>query len=214
MAQRAICGRSHTRDRGTEARSRRQPIGRPKLGASMAVAPVNGLSVNHRASLQSLVAVGASPKVGSLQSLWSRREMKIGDLARATATKVTTIRFYEQIGVLDTPARRGSPELRAKRAKAGFLDRRNPVAPRACQSTRARLCGSSGNRGAPSGWCGGSASPAFCLARRTGRHERERMLRPNNGRVQGHSDYRSAGRITTVLIASTRSIFDVIPSSS
>lgn len=34
--------------------------------------------------------------------------MKIGELARATATKVTTIRFYEQIGVLETPERTSS----------------------------------------------------------------------------------------------------------
>lgn len=31
--------------------------------------------------------------------------MKIGELSRATATKVTTIRFYEEIGLLDRPVR-------------------------------------------------------------------------------------------------------------
>lgn len=31
--------------------------------------------------------------------------MKIGELSRATATKVTTIRFYEEIGLLDRAAR-------------------------------------------------------------------------------------------------------------
>ncbi|MFX5714264.1 MerR family DNA-binding transcriptional regulator, partial [Acinetobacter baumannii] len=40
--------------------------------------------------------------------IWSKCEMKIGELARATATKVTTIRFYEQIGVLETPERTSS----------------------------------------------------------------------------------------------------------
>ena len=34
--------------------------------------------------------------------------MKIGDLSRATATKVTTVRFYEQIGLLETPTRTAS----------------------------------------------------------------------------------------------------------
>jgi len=34
--------------------------------------------------------------------------MKIGDLSRATETKVTTIRFYEQIALLDRPARTAS----------------------------------------------------------------------------------------------------------
>jgi len=34
--------------------------------------------------------------------------MKIGELSRATTTKVTTIRFYEQIGLLETPARTAS----------------------------------------------------------------------------------------------------------
>ncbi|MFX7768289.1 MerR family DNA-binding protein, partial [Acinetobacter baumannii] len=32
----------------------------------------------------------------------------MGELARATATKVTTIRFYVQIGVLETPERTSS----------------------------------------------------------------------------------------------------------
>jgi Cu(I)-responsive transcriptional regulator len=31
--------------------------------------------------------------------------MKIGELARATATKVETVRYYEQIGLLPPPAR-------------------------------------------------------------------------------------------------------------
>lgn len=31
--------------------------------------------------------------------------MKIGELARATGTKVETIRFYEKIGLIDAPAR-------------------------------------------------------------------------------------------------------------
>jgi DNA-binding transcriptional MerR regulator len=31
--------------------------------------------------------------------------MKIGELARATATKVETVRFYEKIGLLPAPAR-------------------------------------------------------------------------------------------------------------
>ena len=34
--------------------------------------------------------------------------MKIGDLSRATATKVTTVRFYEQIGLLERPTRTAS----------------------------------------------------------------------------------------------------------
>ncbi len=34
--------------------------------------------------------------------------MKIGELSRATATKVTTIRFYEGIGLLNRPARTAS----------------------------------------------------------------------------------------------------------
>lgn len=34
--------------------------------------------------------------------------MKIGELSRATATKVTTIRFYEQIGLLTSPVRTAS----------------------------------------------------------------------------------------------------------
>lgn len=34
--------------------------------------------------------------------------MRIGELARETGTKVTTIRFYEQIGLLETVARTGS----------------------------------------------------------------------------------------------------------
>lgn len=34
--------------------------------------------------------------------------MKIGELSRATATKVTTIRFYEEIGLLDRPVRTDS----------------------------------------------------------------------------------------------------------
>lgn len=34
--------------------------------------------------------------------------MQIGDLSRATATKVTTIRFYEQIGLLEQPLRTAS----------------------------------------------------------------------------------------------------------
>jgi DNA-binding transcriptional MerR regulator len=34
--------------------------------------------------------------------------MKIGELSRATATKVTTIRFYEQIGLLASPVRTAS----------------------------------------------------------------------------------------------------------
>jgi Cu(I)-responsive transcriptional regulator len=33
--------------------------------------------------------------------------MQIGQLARATATKVETIRFYEKIGLLSAPARTG-----------------------------------------------------------------------------------------------------------
>lgn len=34
--------------------------------------------------------------------------MKIGELARATSTKVETIRFYEKIGLLPAPARTGA----------------------------------------------------------------------------------------------------------
>ena len=34
--------------------------------------------------------------------------MQIGELANATATKVTTIRFYEEIGLLGRPARTAS----------------------------------------------------------------------------------------------------------
>lgn len=32
-------------------------------------------------------------------------DLKIGDLARATGTKVVTIRYYEKIGLLEPPAR-------------------------------------------------------------------------------------------------------------
>ena len=34
--------------------------------------------------------------------------MKIGELARATTTKVETVRYYEKIGLLPTPARTAS----------------------------------------------------------------------------------------------------------
>lgn len=34
--------------------------------------------------------------------------MKIGELARATSTKVETIRFYEKIGLLPAPSRTGA----------------------------------------------------------------------------------------------------------
>ncbi|MGE3582976.1 MAG: MerR family DNA-binding transcriptional regulator, partial [Hyphomonadaceae bacterium] len=34
-----------------------------------------------------------------------RKALSIGDLARATATKVETIRYYERIGILPAPAR-------------------------------------------------------------------------------------------------------------
>ncbi|THD35069.1 MAG: MerR family transcriptional regulator [Sphingomonas sp.] len=34
--------------------------------------------------------------------------MKIGELARATATRVETVRYYEQIGLLGAPARTSS----------------------------------------------------------------------------------------------------------
>lgn len=36
------------------------------------------------------------------------RTMKIGALSQATDTKVTTIRFYEEIGLIDRPARTGT----------------------------------------------------------------------------------------------------------
>ncbi len=42
--------------------------------------------------------------------------MKIGELARETATKVTTIRFYEQIGMLEVPARTSSGRRTYRRA--------------------------------------------------------------------------------------------------
>jgi len=35
----------------------------------------------------------------------ARGELRIGDLATATATKVETIRYYERIGLLPPPAR-------------------------------------------------------------------------------------------------------------
>lgn len=35
----------------------------------------------------------------------SRENLKIGDLARATGTKVVTIRYYEKIGLLPPPGR-------------------------------------------------------------------------------------------------------------
>jgi Cu(I)-responsive transcriptional regulator len=35
----------------------------------------------------------------------SAEKLQIGDLARATSTKVETIRYYEQIGLLPAPAR-------------------------------------------------------------------------------------------------------------
>ena len=34
--------------------------------------------------------------------------LKIGDLANATGTKVQTIRYYEEIGLVSSPARRGN----------------------------------------------------------------------------------------------------------
>ena len=34
-----------------------------------------------------------------------QRDLKIGDLARATGTKVVTIRYYEKVGLLAPPAR-------------------------------------------------------------------------------------------------------------
>ena len=38
---------------------------------------------------------------------FAETEMAIGELARATATKVETIRFYERIGLLPKPGRTG-----------------------------------------------------------------------------------------------------------
>ena len=35
-------------------------------------------------------------------------ELKIGDLARATGTSTPTVRYYEQIGLLPAPQRRGA----------------------------------------------------------------------------------------------------------
>src|SRR3546814_19057749 len=37
--------------------------------------------------------------------MMTKRSLTIGDLAKATATKVETIRYYERIGLLPAPAR-------------------------------------------------------------------------------------------------------------
>lgn len=42
----------------------------------------------------------------------ARTSFTIGDLARATGTKVETVRYYERIGVLPEPARMGSGKYR------------------------------------------------------------------------------------------------------
>jgi DNA-binding transcriptional MerR regulator len=47
--------------------------------------------------------------------------MMIGQLARATATKVTTIRFYETIGLL-----RAAPRTRSGRRTYGAADEERP----------------------------------------------------------------------------------------
>lgn len=41
------------------------------------------------------------------------RHLSIGDLAKATNTKVETIRYYERIGLLPSPARAGSGNYRS-----------------------------------------------------------------------------------------------------
>lgn len=48
------------------------------------------------------------------------RDLKIGDLARATDTKVVTIRYYEKIGLMPAPARSDS---NYRHYEAGHLDR-------------------------------------------------------------------------------------------
>jgi len=45
------------------------------------------------------------------------RHLSIGDLARATNTKVETIRYYERIGILPPPPRTDSGNYRAYAAK-------------------------------------------------------------------------------------------------
>jgi len=37
-----------------------------------------------------------------------QKPLTIGDLARETGVKVVTVRYYERIGLLPTPVRRGS----------------------------------------------------------------------------------------------------------
>jgi len=41
------------------------------------------------------------------------QHLTIGDLSRATGTKVETVRYYERIGLLPAPARTGSGQYRA-----------------------------------------------------------------------------------------------------
>ena len=41
------------------------------------------------------------------------QHLTIGDLSRATDTKVETVRYYERIGLLPAPARTGSGQYRA-----------------------------------------------------------------------------------------------------
>lgn len=48
------------------------------------------------------------------------RDLKIGDLARATDTKVVTIRYYEKIGLMPAPARSDS---NYRHYDAGHLER-------------------------------------------------------------------------------------------
>ena len=42
-----------------------------------------------------------------------QKPLTIGDLARATGAKVVTIRYYERIGLLPVPARKGSGAYRS-----------------------------------------------------------------------------------------------------
>ena len=43
----------------------------------------------------------------------AERQLTIGDLARATDTKIVTIRYYERIGILPAPTRRGTGNYRS-----------------------------------------------------------------------------------------------------
>lgn len=55
------------------------------------------------------------------RGLSSDRPRSIGELGRQTGTKVQTIRYYEQIGLLPTPARTAGNQRRYTRAHADRL---------------------------------------------------------------------------------------------